>query len=106
LSPVVNEVVIFWENGKMLYRCVSDGDITDQTLWEKAPLLLRIFDIYNQMVVSHDEIAGDNSFLTRAQIGRSLYNCIVLGKRLGIPPRSDAEEGRESVKPSARKLEK
>ncbi len=106
LSPVVNEVVIFWENGRMLYRCVSDGDIMDQTLWEGVPLSLRIYDIYNQMVVSLDETAGDNSFLTRAQIGRALYNCVVLGKRLGIAPRSDAEEGRESVKPSARKLEK
>ncbi len=94
LSPVVNEVVIFWENGKILYRCVSDGDIMDQALWEKAPLRLRIFDIYNQMVVSHDESAGDNSFLTRDQIGRSLYNCIVLGKRLGIPPRIETEDGK------------
>lgn len=92
LSPVVNEVVIFWENGKLLYRCISDGDITDQVLWEQAPLSLHIYDVYNQVVVSLDETAGDNSFLTRAQIGRALYNCIVLGKRLSIAPRGDAEE--------------
>jgi hypothetical protein len=94
LSPVVNEVVIFWENGRMLYRCVSDGDIMDQVLWEQAPLSLHIYDVYNQVVVSLDETAGDNSFLTRAQIGRALYNCIVLGKRLSIAPRNDTEEGK------------
>ena len=94
LSPVVNEVVIFWENGRMLYRCVSDGDIMDQGLWEQAPLSIRIYDVYNQMVVSPDEKAGDNSFLTRDQVGRSLYNCVVLGRRLAMQPKTEKEEGK------------
>ena len=94
LSPVVNEVWVFWENGRMLFRCASDIDLANQKLWENAPLTFRIYDVYNQMVVSPGEAAGDNSFLTRDQIGRVLYNCIVLGKRLGIAPRGDAEEAK------------
>ncbi|MFA6291958.1 MAG: hypothetical protein WC637_09270 [Victivallales bacterium] len=85
LSPIVNEVWIFWENGRMLFRCASDIDLANQALWENSPLTFRIYDVYNQMVVSLDETAGDNSFLTRDQIGRALYNCVVLGKRLSVP---------------------
>jgi hypothetical protein len=85
LSPVVNEIWIFWENGRMLFRCTSDIDLMNQSLWEHDPLSFRIYDVYNQMVVSHDEQAGDNSFLTRDQVGRALYNCVVLGRRLSVP---------------------
>ncbi len=33
-----------------------------------------------------DEAPGSNVFMTRDQVGRALLVCIVLGKRLDIPP--------------------
>jgi hypothetical protein len=37
-------------------------------------------------VVSLDEVAGSNAFMTRDQAGRILFNCMVLGRRLELAP--------------------
>ncbi len=90
LSPVSNEFWAFWENGKLLVRCSSDIELTDPAVWEHENLSFKIYDAYNQMVVSLGEAEGDNSFMTRDQIGRALYNCVVLGERIIV--RQNAEE--------------
>ena len=41
-------------------------------------------DVLNQTVVSHDEAPGSNAFLTRDQVGRALYNCVILGRRIEV----------------------
>jgi hypothetical protein len=46
--------------------------------------MVKTWDVLNQVVVSLDEAAGSNAFMTRDQIGRALYNCVVLGRRLEI----------------------
>lgn len=86
LSPVANEFWAFWENGKFLVRCSSDIDLANSAVWEHESLSFKVYDVLNQMVVSLDETRGDNSFLTRDQIGRALYNCVVLGDRIVVPP--------------------
>ncbi len=86
LSPVANEFWAFWENGKFLVKCSSDIDLTNSEVWEHESLSFKIYDVLNQMVVSLDETGGDNSFMTRNQIGRALYNCVVLGERLIVQP--------------------
>jgi hypothetical protein len=86
LSPVANEFWAFWENGKFLVKCSSDIDLTNSEVWEHESLSFKIYDVLNQMVVSLDETGGDNSFMTRAQIGRALYNCVVIGERLIVQP--------------------
>lgn len=86
LSPVANEFWAFWENGKYLVRCSSDIDLVNSDVWEHESLKFRIYDVLNQMVLSLNETGGDNSFMTRDQIGRALYNCVVLGERLIVPP--------------------
>lgn len=82
LSPVANEFWVFMEHGKLLLHCSSDIDLDNPALWEHASLTFKLYDAFNQTVVSLDEAAGDNSFMTRAQIGRALYNCVVLGQRI------------------------
>ena len=82
LSPVANEVWVFWETRKLLIRFASDIDLSNPAVWEHEALIVRTWDVYRQVVVSLDESAGSNAFMTRAQIGRALYNCIVIGKRL------------------------
>ena len=39
------------------------------------------WDTLSQKVVTMNEAPGSNEFLTRDQIGRALYNCLVLGCR-------------------------
>ena len=82
LSPVANELWVFWENRKMLIRFASDLDLENPAMWAHQTLGIRTYDILNQTVVALGEAAGSNAYLTRDQVGRALYNCIVLGRRL------------------------
>lgn len=87
LSPVGNDIWVFWENRKLLIRFASDIDLTNPDVWEHESLKVQVYDPYNQMVISLDQAAGSNGYLTRNQIGRALYNCIVLGQRVAVTPR-------------------
>ena len=87
LSPVGNDVWVFWENQKLLIRFTSDIDLSNPAVWEHEQMRVQVFNTYSQMVISLEEAAGSNRFMTRNQIGRALYNCIVLGQRVAVTPR-------------------
>jgi hypothetical protein len=87
LSPVGNDAWVFWENQKMLIRFTSDIDLSNPAVWEHEQMRVQVYDAYRQAVVSLGEAAGSNRFMTRNQIGRALYNCIVLGQRVAVTPR-------------------
>lgn len=89
LSPVANEVWVFWEDGRMLMRFSSDIDLEQATLWEHDELSVKIFNVEEQTVVSLHEVAGSNAYLTRDQVGRALFNCVILGRRLDLDPPSE-----------------
>jgi hypothetical protein len=82
LSPVANEAWVYLENQKLLVRFASDIDLINPDVWKHEALMVRTWDVRNQVVVSLDEAAGSNAFMTRDQIGRALYNCVILGQRL------------------------
>lgn len=86
LSPVANEVWVFWEAGRKLLHFASDIDLSNPAVWQHQTLAARIFDLDQQVVVSHEEAPGSNRFLTRYQVSRALFNCMVLGQRVTIPP--------------------
>ena len=86
LSPVANELWVFLETRKILIRFASDIDLEDPAMWEHQELGIRTYDILKQTVVSMNEAAGSNEFLTRDQVGRALFNCVVLGRRIEGPP--------------------
>lgn len=88
LSPVANELWILLENKKMLVRFASDIDLENPAMWDNQALGIKTYDIENQTVVSLDEVPGSNAFMTRDQVGRALFNCVILGQRLSIvnPP--------------------
>ena len=88
LSPVANELWVFWETRKLLIRFSSDVDLENPEMWKHQTLGIRTYDVLTQTVVSLDEAAGSNAYMTRDQIGRALFNCIVLGQRLAAvnPP--------------------
>jgi hypothetical protein len=84
LSPVANEAWVYIENDRLLVRFASDIDLVNPAVWAQETLMVRTWDVRTQVVVSLDEAAGSNAFMTRDQIGRALYNCIVLGQRLEV----------------------
>ena len=84
LSPVANELWVFIESKKMLVRFASDIDLENPAMWAHQALGVRTYDILNQTVVSLHEAPGSNAFLTRDQVGRALFNCLVLGRRLAV----------------------
>jgi hypothetical protein len=95
LSEVANETWVFWETGRMLIRFASDIDLEHPAVWDHDELAVNIYDIDEQTVVSLDEVAGSNAYLTRDQVGRALFNCIVLGKRMVLnPPDLEKAQGR------------
>jgi len=92
VSPVANELWVFWEGGDSLIRFASDVDIQNPALWEHDELAVQLYDVRKHVVVSLEEVAGSNAFMTRSQVGRVLFNCILLGRRMTLQPaeRSDA----------------
>ncbi len=94
LSPVANEVWVFWETGRLLIRFASDIDLNNPSVWDHEDLAVTTYDVDEQVVVSLHEAAGSNAYLTRDQVGRALYNCVILGKRIAVVPQKDAGETR------------
>jgi hypothetical protein len=86
LSPVSNETWVFWEDGRKLFFFASDIDLANPAVWEYETLMARVFDLDTQVVVSHEEAPGSNRFLTRYQVSRAIFNCVVLGRRIALPP--------------------
>lgn len=91
LSPVANELWAYWENGRRLLKFSSDIDLANPAVWDHEELMVHVYDIDRQVVVSLDEAPGSNRFLTRDQVGRALYNCIVLGQRVELAPDKDEQ---------------
>jgi len=86
VHKVSNEVWGFWEEGKLLFRFTSDIDLSNPALWAHDSVNVQLYNAVEQTVVSHEERPGDDRFITRDQIGRALYNCIVLGQKISLPP--------------------
>ena len=90
LSPVANEIWVFWEAGRKLFSFASDIDLANPAVWEHETLLARVYDLDQQVVVSHEEAPGSNRFLTRYEVSRALFNCVLFGQRLTVQPPSSA----------------
>jgi hypothetical protein len=86
LSPVANEAWVFWETGRKLIRFASDIDLVNPAVWEHEEMAVTFFDLDQNVVVSLDEVAGSNAFMTRDEAGRALFNCIVLGRKVELQP--------------------
>ena len=86
LSPVANETWVYWETGHMLIRFASDIDLTNPAMWAHEKLAVDLIDLTRDVVVTLDEVAGSNAFVTRDHAGRVLFNCMVLGKRMELTP--------------------
>jgi hypothetical protein len=85
LSPVANETWAFWEAGRKLFYIASDIDLANPAVWDNESLMIHIYDLDDQVVGSHEEAPASNRFLTRDQVSRALFNCMVLGQRIIVP---------------------
>jgi hypothetical protein len=84
ISPVSNEIWIYWETQKLMLKFSSDIDIKNPLVWENEKLFVHTYDLLTQTVVSLAETNGSNRYMTRNQIGRVLFNCMVFGQRVAI----------------------
>jgi len=84
IHAVANELWAYWEEGKVLFHFTSDVDLNNPAVWAYDTLNVAIYDVVTQTVVSHEEKPGKECFITRDQVGRALYNCMVLGRKSSI----------------------
>jgi len=89
ISEVSNTLWVFWENTRRLIRFSSDSDLTSEAYWGMNNLGVRMFDLENNVVISHAEAAGSNAYVTRDWAARALFNCVVFGQRQIIIPQRE-----------------
>jgi len=97
LSPVANEIWVYWETGRKLPHFASDIDLSNPAVWQHETMMVRVFDLDQQVVLTHDEAPGSNRFLTRHQVGRALFNCDVLGQRVVVTSRPPPGAGADGT---------
>lgn len=84
ISPVCNELWIFWENQHVALRFSADGDLDDPQLWDQEAFNLREVNLEQNVAVSRDEVPNGGRFISRDRAGRLLYNCVVLGRKFTL----------------------
>jgi len=84
ISPVANEIWVYWENRKMLFNFRADVDMHKREIWEHDSIQVIPYDIVNQTIVTYEESPCDDDFITRDQVGRVLFNCMALGRKVSI----------------------
>jgi hypothetical protein len=68
----------------MLFRFRSDVDMHNAEIWNHDSVRVSHYDIVKQTIVSHEEAPGEDDYVTRDQVGRVLFNCMALGRKVGI----------------------
>jgi hypothetical protein len=86
LSPVSNDLWVYWENGHRIIRFSSDADLTQKIYWDLAGVDVHVYDLRENVVVSLGEVPGSSKYVTRDWAARVLFNCIALGQRVVMPP--------------------
>jgi hypothetical protein len=86
LSPVSNDLWVYWENGHRIIRFSSDADLTQQVYWDLAGVDVHVYDLRKDVVVSLGEVPGSSKYVTRDWAARVLFNCIALGQKVTLPP--------------------
>jgi hypothetical protein len=86
LSPVSNDLWVYWENGHRIIRLSSDADLTQKIYWDLAGVDVHVYDLRDNVVVSLGEVPGSSKYVTRDWAARVLFNCIALGQKVTLPP--------------------
>ena len=86
VQDIDNELWVFWEEGRRLFKYSSDIDLDTPDVFGADRFDVTVIDPVAQTVVSFEERPGDSRFVTRDQIARALFNCVILGKTSTVPP--------------------
>jgi len=86
LSPVSNDLWVYWANGHRIIRFSSDADLTQKIYWDLAGVDVHVYDLRENVVVSLGEVPASNKYVTRDWAARALFNCIALGQKVTLPP--------------------
>lgn len=86
LLEAANETWAFRKCGGLLVHFSTDSDLENEAVWKQGAIAAKVYNIAEQTVVSLDEVPGSNAYMTRDQVGRIIFNCMVLGRRLPAIP--------------------
>ncbi len=86
LSPVCNDLWVYWQNGHRIIRFSSDADLTQKIYWDLAGVDVHVYDLRQNVIVSMGEVPGSSKYVTRDWAARALFNCIALGQKVTLPP--------------------
>jgi hypothetical protein len=99
VSPVCNELWVFWETGRKILFFSADMDLTNPAFSQLSQLRMDVIDLDKDVVASTKEVPGSNAFVTKDWVGRLFFNCILYGERL---VRTPDEMGRFRADPAAK----
>lgn len=86
LSPVCNELWVFWETGRKVMLFTADMDLTSPGFTRLSQLRMQVIDLDRDVVTSTREVPGSNAFVTKDWVGRLFFNCILYGEKLVRTP--------------------
>jgi hypothetical protein len=86
LSPVSNDLWVYWQNGHRIIRFSSDADLTQKIYWDLAAVKVHLYDLHENVVVSLGEVPGSSKYVTRDWAARALFNCIAMGQKVVLQP--------------------
>lgn len=81
ISPVTNDLWVYYVNGHMLLHFTSDLDYTDPAYWDIAPVNVDIVELKEEVIVAAGE-RGGTGFFSKDYAGRILFNCLVHGQEI------------------------
>jgi hypothetical protein len=85
LSPVSNDLWVYWANAHRIIRFSSDADLTQKIYWDLAGVDVHVYDLRENVVVSLGEVPGSSKYVTRDWAARALFNCIAIGQKVTLP---------------------
>ena len=89
LSPVLpasSDLWVLWVNEHVAIRFGGELGAEEPDLLEVLPLHTQLYDLKTQVVASLLETEGRTGFITQDWAGRILFQCLVLGERVDVPP--------------------
>ena len=86
VSPVCNDLWVFWETGRKIMLFSADMDLANPGFSQLSQLRLKVIDLDIDVVASMKEVPGSNAFVTKDWVGRLFFNCILYGERVVRTP--------------------
>jgi len=87
-QSVSGDIWVLWVNEKTAIRFGGEFGSDQPDLLALLPLQTQLFDLKTMVVASLLETEGSTGYITKDWAGRILFQCLVLGERVEVPPES------------------